>query len=184
MLFVYRKYLEVIRKLQMVYLLEPAGSHGVWGLDDYTFINFLWGSSQLYSNTIISPPSVVRKSEVLTEYGDEYLYVDAIRAIKHFKSVSTHHQPKADSPSMDGTVRSKRAQTLSPFLLPCPLPILALYEQGPFFEHSPMLWDISEVREGWPKINSGLIKMYRAEVWGKVPVVQHLLFGSIFQWGE
>mmetsp|Transcript_29291 Transcript_29291/g.113565 ORF Transcript_29291/g.113565 Transcript_29291/m.113565 type:complete len:311 (-) Transcript_29291:795-1727(-) len=138
---VFVKYLEVARKLQTTYWLEPAGSHGVWGLDDYSFLNFLWGSAQLLDSKDITPPSVVSSDQVLKDWSDEYLYVDAIRAIKRVK-------------------------------------------KGPFFEHSPMLRDISEVREGWPKINSGLIKMYRAEVWGKLPVVQHTLFGSIFKFDE
>lgn len=45
----YCSYLNLVRKLQQTYRMEPAGSHGVWSLDDYQFVPFIWGSSQLIS---------------------------------------------------------------------------------------------------------------------------------------
>ncbi|KAK3783629.1 hypothetical protein RRG08_063029 [Elysia crispata] len=131
---IFDRYLYLVRKLQTTYRMEPAGSQGVWSLDDFQFLPFLWGSAQFYDHPRIRPKSFPEE-EIYNSFYKDYLFLAAIKYINMVKS-------------------------------------------GPFAEHSNQLWGISGVA-GWPKVNSGLIKMYKAEVLGKFPVVQHFLFGSL-----
>ncbi|KAL8975038.1 MAG: hypothetical protein Q9197_000734 [Variospora fuerteventurae] len=147
-------YLQLIRRLIKTYTLEPAGSHGVWGLDDHSFLPYLFGSAQYgpaISETDETPvegslvnaadPADVTRIAVVERERGRNMYFSAIGFIYDVK-------------------------------------------KGPFWEHSPMLYDISGVRSGWAKINKGMIKMYVAEVLAKFPVVQHFYFGSLFSWDE
>jgi Phosphotyrosyl phosphate activator (PTPA) protein len=130
-------YIRTMRRLQEDYMLEPAGSHGVWGLDDYHCLPFLWGAAQLVGHPTIVPSSI-HDDRVLQEGATEYLYLEAIQFIKKVKS------------------------------------------SAPFEETSPMLNDISGMGD-WAKVYSGLGRLFQGEVLNKMPVAQHLLFGSLIQ---
>ena len=120
---VVRPYLKLIRRLILTYNLEPAGSHGVWGLDDHSFVPYIFGSAQLapaISDTAGIPgtgswsqapsPSDVTKAGVVNEWRERNLYFGAIGFIYDVK-------------------------------------------RGPFWEHSRTLFDISGITAGWAKIN-------------------------------
>ncbi|KAL9553534.1 hypothetical protein MBANPS3_003236 [Mucor bainieri] len=132
---IFVKYLELVRRIQTTYTLEPAGSHGVWGLDDHQFLPYVWGSAQLINHPRLLPKSILQRDTV-DAFAGEYMYFRCIQYILQVK-------------------------------------------RGPFFEHSPMLNDISSVFS-WNKVNTGMSKMYVAEVLKKVPVVQHFKFGNLF----
>lgn len=84
-------YLRVMRRIQKEYVMEPAGSHGVWGLDDYHFLPFMWGSAQLLHHKRIKPSSI-HTDEVLEGYRNEFMYLDAIAFIKEVKHGGPFHE--------------------------------------------------------------------------------------------
>lgn len=43
-----------------------------------------------------------------------------------------------------------------------------------------MLFDASQAPT-WSKVNAGMFRLYKAEVLGKFPIMQHFLFGSLIQ---
>lgn len=142
---VFWRYILVMRYLQSTYWLEPAGSHGVWGLDDYQFLPFLWGAGQLKGEFKVRlvlridhkhlRPKSIHDPEVLEAFSPDFMYLSCISFINSIKTASLRW-------------------------------------------HSPMLDDITAVKT-WAKVNEGMMKMYDAEVLGKLPVMQHALFGSL-----
>lgn len=81
---VFFKYILFVRKIQMNYQLEPAGAHGVWGLDEYQFLSFLFGSAQLINNENISPSQAI-DDDILDKYKDDFMYLSSIKHIKTVK---------------------------------------------------------------------------------------------------
>lgn len=60
-------------------------SHGVWGLDDYHCLLFLFGSAQLSAQKEIKPSDIHDKN-VLASFSSEYLYLEGISFIRAIKS--------------------------------------------------------------------------------------------------
>mmetsp|Transcript_12661 Transcript_12661/g.53444 ORF Transcript_12661/g.53444 Transcript_12661/m.53444 type:complete len:185 (-) Transcript_12661:2657-3211(-) len=115
---VFTKYMSLVRTLQTLYWLEPAGSKGVWGLDDYCFLPFYWGSSQLIRNERIRPDAI-HDPIILRDASDEYMYLDCIVFIKKAKKIGSKKDTDAQSfnyrnPHSAGEEREPR-RNVTPF---------------------------------------------------------------------
>ncbi|KER19530.1 phosphotyrosyl phosphate activator protein, partial [Opisthorchis viverrini] len=77
-------YLHLVRRLQVYYRMEPAGSHGVWCLDDFQFVPFIWGSSQLIGSDQYGPSSISDRQIAETEKDRNLLFscIDYIYQVK------------------------------------------------------------------------------------------------------
>ncbi|KAJ1563709.1 Serine/threonine-protein phosphatase 2A activator [Cladochytrium tenue] len=90
---VFVRYLEVARALQRAYSLEPAGSHGVWGLDDHQFLCYYWGAAQLADHPHSRPKSITNRDMVDT-LAPTYMYFRAIQFVQTVKTGPFHeHSP-------------------------------------------------------------------------------------------
>ena len=117
---VFWTYIETMRVVQATYWLEPAGSHGVWGLDDYQFLPFLWGAGQLVDHPYLRPKSI-HDREIVDECAPAYMYFACIQAINAVKTESLRwHSPMLDDISgvrtwkkvNQGMIKMYRAEVL------------------------------------------------------------------------
>ncbi|GMM30688.1 peptidylprolyl isomerase [Martiniozyma asiatica (nom. inval.)] len=84
-LIIFNEYLKTMRRLQLIYWLEPAGSHGVWGLDDYHFLPFLFGAAQL-SPQLRPRPSTIHNADYVEEFKNKYYYYGMVDFIVSTKT--------------------------------------------------------------------------------------------------
>ncbi|GET86014.1 protein phosphatase 2A, regulatory subunit B, putative [Leishmania tarentolae] len=100
--YIFYEYLRLVRCLQKRYSLEPAGSHGVWGLDDYHHIPYIFGSAQLINAEVhaVKPGADQEVMVVLPKHicdptkvqllKDQYLYFSMIAWILENKTGPFH----------------------------------------------------------------------------------------------
>ncbi|KAF7217662.1 serine/threonine-protein phosphatase 2A activator isoform X2 [Nothobranchius furzeri] len=82
---VFDRYLQVMRKLQKTYRMEPAGSQGVWGLDDFQFLPFIWGSSQFIGHPTLEPRHFLDE-KVVNENHQDFMFLECIKFINEMKT--------------------------------------------------------------------------------------------------
>lgn len=156
-LVLFSKYYDLMKTLILSYTLEPAGSHGVWGLDDHFHLIYILGASQF-----------VRFSDVRQSNGER----DG--------AASRRLGPMPSSILNTGALKAERTRNLYFNAIS----FIRKFKSGPFYENSPMLSDISRTKS-WGKVCIGMIKMYYVEVLSKFPVVQHFYFGTVlFPWKD
>lgn len=61
----------------------------MWGLDDYQFLPFLWGSAQLAGHPAIKPMGI-HSADLLATHAPDYLYLSCVQFVKDVRDRLTH----------------------------------------------------------------------------------------------
>lgn len=83
------KYIRLCRKIQAKFRLEPAGSRGVYNMDDYQFLPFLFGAAQLAQTRGISVKQFY-DPELIEIHKSDYIFFEALDFIMKIKSGPFH----------------------------------------------------------------------------------------------
>ncbi|KAI5189451.1 serine/threonine-protein phosphatase 2A activator [Nematocida minor] len=145
-LLVLEHYFSIVRLLILKYKLEPAGSHGMGGLDDYQLLPFLFGSSQF----------CCREGFVFSD-----LFTEEERGLCYSKALRFIHIDKSFPPSKYSyKERIEKYNTIE-------------ITEEPFSHHSVTIYSLRTVP--FMKINRGMIKMYDGVVLSTHAVIQHFI---------
>ena len=150
-------YYDLVKSLILSYTLEPAGSHGVWGLDDHFHLVYVFGACQLVDFKTLGASPESQAPNISTK-------------------VMNYRMGLTPSSILNpDTLRRERDKNLYYNAIS----FIRMVKVGPFSEHSPILYEIS-ASKNWEKIARGMLRMYYGEVLSKFPVVQHFYFGGVF----
>ncbi|RKP31588.1 Phosphotyrosyl phosphatase activator [Metschnikowia bicuspidata] len=99
---VFARYYDLVRRLIVDYNLEPAGSHGVWGLDDHFHFMYILGAAQFNASEgasgngyrFIPPVLQALGPAVVEQCAGSNLYINAVAFILRIKTGPFHeHSP-------------------------------------------------------------------------------------------
>ncbi|OIR57982.1 MAG: serine/threonine-protein phosphatase 2A activator [Amphiamblys sp. WSBS2006] len=71
-------YIGIAQRVQTKFRLEPAGSKGVWGFDDYQFLSFYFGASQMVGRDEFSPPRMCFDQTMVEQHKGQFLYMASV----------------------------------------------------------------------------------------------------------
>uniref|UniRef100_A0A6G1S3P7 Serine/threonine-protein phosphatase 2A activator n=1 Tax=Aceria tosichella TaxID=561515 RepID=A0A6G1S3P7_9ACAR len=83
------KYLRLCRQVQVKFRLEPAGSRGVYNMDDFQYLPFLFGAAQLVGIKYISTKDFYLQDNV-DMYKSDFIFLEAVDFILNNKRGPFH----------------------------------------------------------------------------------------------
>lgn len=171
--------MDVTGYLIKYYRLEPSTKYGSFGLNDYWYVAFLWGSAQLAGNEEqhgLSPASAIGDGAAAHRHGAEYVFLKCMDAVhRRVADDETDEEDDDDDDNVDkrlqweeraneATTEERRRERLRP----------------PLWLHSYQLWNLTALPR-WDRVNDCLMAAFRWQVLDRFDVVRHLMFGELLQ---